>query len=123
MSFGRRDAEGSPIEFPQNCEQCKREPDFKEIWGCEGETARTPIVYEIGGVEYVTRRCPVALLEGTGIHEVLDAYWWTEKGIAPVSGGLEAQSCTFVDAVAIIRNLVDKHERQQSAGSGGDGKE
>ena len=120
MSFGRRDAEGNNIEFPQDCERCKREPVFKEVWGCDSETATTPIKYESGGKKNQTRRCPIALLKGTNITEVLDAYWWLEKGIAPVSGGRGGQSNTFVEAVAIIRDIVGKHERKQAAGNNGE---
>ena len=97
-----------------DCARCAMEPEFKEIWGCEAETALAPIKYEVHGVEHETRRCPIALLKGTNIHEVMDAYWWLEKGVAPVSGGMEAQSNTFVEAVAIIRAKVDEHQRNQA---------
>jgi len=101
-----------------DCSRCQREPEFKEIWGCDGETATFPIRYEIGGVEHETRRCPIALLKGTNIHEVLDAYsWMKEFNATPFGLSREELPSTFVEAVAFIRTLVDKHERKQTAGN------
>lgn len=61
------------------------------------------------GVEIV-KRCPMALLRGTGTFEVFEAYGDYKAGYLPVAGAIYDQSASFMKAVRMIDAAVNRHQ-------------
>ena len=75
---------------------------MKEHWGCEKPTAKRPVVYRVWGREFSIRRCPRALLRGTGVWEVFRYYNNFKNGFLPEAGGINDQPGKLMQAIDFI---------------------
>ncbi len=104
-----------------DCGVCERDPTFKELWGCEDETAERPfsIGKRDGGTEEI-RRCPVALLSGTGVESYFTAHYRLKTyNLPPEAGGDRDQPRKLMAAIDFIENEITKHQEQEANKRGG----
>jgi len=98
-----------------DCATCRREPEFKEIWGCTTDTKHPLFGIETddGGTEFI-HRCPIALLRGTGTWDVFTAYWHYGNNHLLEAGGTDDQCPKLMRAIEFIGAEVAQHEQAEA---------
>jgi hypothetical protein len=98
-----------------DCTTCRREPEFKEIWGCTTDTEHPLFGIETddGGSEFI-HRCPIALLRGTGTWDVFALYSHYEAGHLPEAGGVHDQHPKVMRAFEFIAGETAQHEQAKA---------
>lgn len=89
---------------------CRNDPEIRRQWGCDGDSEDDPewgagSSYNLGG--YITRRCPLALMNAPQPRAVIKAHSLYQRGFMPEEGGWKKQTNLYLECMTLVDQLKD----------------